>query len=199
MTRRHAFATAAALVALGAGAAYVSPPFAAACKSAWSACAAWTGRQVAAVERAYKKTSLSASVDRELKQREADKQQKQREAAQAKAKPASKSAAKPKPPSAAELRRQERASWTPGQRIANGRTFAKQKEVFGFTSVEQMAAQVDRVVSYASASNTKTLDRGRTAYWDEQTRAIVIVDPDSADGGTLYKPKPGRRAFEELK
>jgi hypothetical protein len=190
-----------------AGYAYLSPPFAATCKSTYAEGSAWVRRQAGAIEQAYKKTDLYASVNRELRQRESVSQQKKRSAVSPKAATsealakarADAQAKKQKPLSEAARRQQERASWSPGQRIAHGSSFAKHKGDFGFTAEDQMASHVDRVIGFASASNTKQLSGGQTAYWDEKTWSIVIVDPKSPDGGTAFKPKQGRPYFVNLK
>ena len=87
------------------------------------------------------------------------------------------------------------SSW--GSRIAAGHAFAKHGAEFGFSSPDQMAAHIDRVIASPSAS--RQLSRGREAYWDDATGSVVIVDPNSHDGGTAFKPDSGRRYFERLR
>jgi hypothetical protein len=194
------------LIILGViGYALYSPPFAAKCKSVYDSGSAWVRKQFGSAEQAWKKTSLSASVDSELKRRAAAKQQKQREGTLLKADPkraladARASAQAKKPLSEAALKQQERASWSIGQKIANGRAFAEHKADFGFKTEDQMASHIDRVISFASSSNTKKLQNGGTLYWDERTRSVVIVDPKMAGGGTAFKPPRGRAYFTDKK
>ncbi len=200
MSRSRIFVQIIVVLALTvAGLAYVSPRFASGCKAVYEPCAAWCRRQSEAVKRAYEKTPLYASIQKELKAREAAKRT---NAAQSRAKETKSlptSAANPKPLTEAQRRQQERANWSVGQKIAHSRAFAKHKDDFGFKTEDQMASHIDRVISFASASNTKQLSRGRTAYWDERTRSIVIVDPRSADGGTVFKPQQGKPYFNNLK
>ncbi|MDT0380066.1 DUF6531 domain-containing protein [Streptomyces sp. DSM 42041] len=40
------------------------------------------------------------------------------------------------------------------------------------------------------------LDRGRSAYWDPETGAVVIEDPGSPHGGTVFTPQEGRSYFD---
>lgn len=205
MSKGRVIVGSAVVLALGIGGyAYLTPTFAATCSSTYAECATWVRRQVDAVEEAYKKSELHTSVSKQLQQREILSQQKKAE--KSKAGTAAKRSlseaalsAKNKPLSAAAQRQQERANWSAGQRIAHGHTFAKHKGDFGFKTEDQMAAHIDRVISFASASNTKQLSRGRTAYWDDRTWSIVIVDPKSSDGGTAFKPKQGKPYFNNLK
>ncbi len=87
------------------------------------------------------------------------------------------------------------SSW--GSRIAAGHAFAKHGAEFGFSSADQMAAHIDRVI--ASPSANRQLSSGREAYWDDATGTVVILDPNSNDGGTAFKPNSGRRYYERVR
>jgi filamentous hemagglutinin len=99
------------------------------------------------------------------------------------------------------------ATWTPpapvassqswGTRIAAGHAFAKHGREMGFSTRDEMAAFIDRVIASPSAS--RSLSRGRQAYWDDGSGTVVICDPATADGGTAFKPDRGRRYFEDLR
>lgn len=82
-----------------------------------------------------------------------------------------------------------------GQRIANGHAFPKHKAEFGFTAPLQMAGYIDQVIASSSQANTRKLSRGRVAYWDPKQGGVVIVDPNTRDGGTCFKPRRGRKYF----
>lgn len=45
----------------------------------------------------------------------------------------------------------------------------------------------------------RNLERGRTAYWDEASNTIVIVNPAHRDLGTAYPARNGKSTFDELK
>jgi hypothetical protein len=47
------------------------------------------------------------------------------------------------------------------------------------------------------ATKSRSLSNGRTAYYDEETNTVVIVDPSSPDSGTIFKPETGKIYFEE--
>lgn len=86
-------------------------------------------------------------------------------------------------------------SW--GSRIAGGHAFAKHGGDFRVSSPAEMAAVIDRIIVAPSAS--RDLSRGRRAYWDDATGIVVICDPNTADGGTAFKPDRGRKYFEGLR
>ncbi len=59
-----------------------------------------------------------------------------------------------------------------------------------------MAAHVERVMGNPTA--TKNLKHGKTAYWDDATQSVVVRDPSHIDGGTVFKPRAGRKYFDDL-
>jgi hypothetical protein len=86
-------------------------------------------------------------------------------------------------------------------KISSGHAFDKhvvQEAQFpGITSAQQFSSHINGIIS--NPSDVKTLSRGRTAYWDEQSKTVVISDPKSADGGTAFKPSQGKTYFNNLK
>lgn len=92
-----------------------------------------------------------------------------------------------------------RSALSPGERIAKGHAYLKHRHEFGFSSREQMASHVDRVISFSGSADTRQLRGGRVAYWDNASRSVVIVDPNTVDGGTTFKPSRGRAYFVSLK
>jgi hypothetical protein len=216
LSRRKIIGIAVALGFLGvAGYACLNPAFAATCKSAYDTSAAWVRHQADTAGQAFKRTEFYASVTREMrvidsriaarkKAAAAAKSAEQRAAATAKASRADRSLvsvihARQDDVSSVTVRPPEQAGWSAGRRIANGHAFAKHGKEFGFTSESQMAEHVDQVIFSASAANIKQLRHGQTAYWDEATRSVVIVDPGTRDGGTTFKPRRGRSYFESLR
>ncbi len=173
------------LAFLGFGYAKVNPAFAARCEAAYAtyvrpvytACKSWVAPHVGAISRALarpttqpaKRTSVSPSWQ-ERSDRQWD-----------------------SPPP------ETRSDLSPGERIAKGHAFPKHRDQFKFSKREQMASHVDRVISFSGSSDTKQLRNGRVAYWDTFSGSVVIVDPNTADGGTTFKPSRGRAYFESLK
>lgn len=47
-------------------------------------------------------------------------------------------------------------------------------------------------------SERRKLTRGREAFWDQATQAVVIVDLNNPDFGTAFVPKRGKAYFEGL-
>ena len=60
--------------------------------------------------------------------------------------------------------------------------------------VNIFADMVDNIISKPSAS--KNLKNGRTAYWDDATGTIVIVNPKDKDGGTIFRPRNGKGYYD---
>ena len=48
-------------------------------------------------------------------------------------------------------------------------------------------------------SASKTLTKGRKAFWDDKSKTVVIRDPNSPDLGTAFKPKDSKAYFDNLK
>jgi len=87
-------------------------------------------------------------------------------------------------------------------RIAAGHAFEKhvlnQGEFKGLDirTRDQFTKHIEDVINNPTA--TKSLERGRTAYWQEETGTVVIRDPKHRDAGTAFQPKDGRRYFDEI-
>jgi RHS repeat-associated protein len=90
-----------------------------------------------------------------------------------------------------------------GQEIASGHAFEKhvitqgEFQGLGIRSQEQFASHIESVVENPTAS--RQLSGGRTAYWDDATRTVVIRNPRAADGGTAFQPVNGRAYFDALR
>ena len=84
--------------------------------------------------------------------------------------------------------------------IADGHAFPKHKSEFpGVETKEDYAKVIDDVINGATVEVKTGLDDGRTAYWDDATGTVVVVTPNTADGGTAFKPDNGRDYFDTLK
>jgi filamentous hemagglutinin len=78
------------------------------------------------------------------------------------------------------------------QQIANGHAWPKHGGDF-----PEFAQHIDQIMANPSAS--KSLARGRAAFWDDKTKTVVIRDPNSPDLGTAFKPSGGKAYFDNLK
>ena len=80
------------------------------------------------------------------------------------------------------------------QTIAGGHAWTEHQAEFpgwnqsGFTKVVHATVQ--------NPDGEKTLSRGRTAYWNEQEKLVVIRDPQNPDSGTAFRPKSGKSYFD---
>ena len=84
------------------------------------------------------------------------------------------------------------------QRIAKGHAWSKHKGEFPeFSTEAEFAQHIDEIMVNPSAS--KNLAKGRKAFWDNESKAVVIRDPNSPDLGTAFKPKDGKAYFDNLK
>jgi filamentous hemagglutinin len=86
------------------------------------------------------------------------------------------------------------------KRIAGGHAYRKhvvdRNEFPDAPNRRRFAALVARVL--ASPDETKRLKDGRRAYWHDETRTLVMVNPRDPDGGTAFRPIRGRAYFDEL-
>ena len=180
-----------------AGYAYRNPAFAATCKSACVKGSAWVQHQAATAGSAFQKSKAYASCKDGLHESASWRQSLSQKFAAplAKTKQMLSSVSAP----TAFLAQVHNSALTAGQKIANGHAFAKHGHASGFATQAQMAERIDHVIHSAGPSNVKHLLRGRTAYWDESAGMVVIVDPNTVDGGTAFKPDRGRRYFESLR
>jgi filamentous hemagglutinin len=90
---------------------------------------------------------------------------------------------------------QENTDCTANQ-IANGHAFEKHASEFGADTPEELEQAVKDALE--NATESRELSNGRTAYYDEETNTLVITDPSSPDGGTVFKPETGEPYFEKL-
>jgi RHS repeat-associated protein len=91
-------------------------------------------------------------------------------------------------------REQENTDCT-ANHIANGHAFEKHAGEFGAETPEELERTIEDVLE--NATKSRELSNGRTGYYDEDTNTVVIVDPASPDGGTVFKPEAGEIYFEK--
>jgi RHS repeat-associated protein len=80
--------------------------------------------------------------------------------------------------------------------IANGHAFAKHAGEFGNISQPEFQAMVKDTIS--NPSDFRYLSNGRSAFWSEENKMVVIRNPGAADGGTAFSPAAGKAFFENL-
>ncbi|MCW2595944.1 MAG: fhaB 1, partial [Jatrophihabitans sp.] len=86
------------------------------------------------------------------------------------------------------------------KKIANGHSFDKhvtrQAEFTAqkITTVDQFETHISSVIS---STTSKNLGGGRSAYWDDATGTIVIVNPGAADMGTCFRPTAGKSYYDK--
>lgn len=81
-------------------------------------------------------------------------------------------------------------------KIAEGHAFDKHGDEFDVDSESELAETVKETIE--DATHSTNLENGRSAYYDEETNTLVIIDPSSPDGGTVFKPVDGIDKFDEL-
>lgn len=90
----------------------------------------------------------------------------------------------------------DEAAW----RIAHGHAFPKhvigQAEYPDVETVAQFVALIRDVMANPDA--TRTLGRGRSAYWQDKVQTLVVIDPRHPDGGTAFRPPDGKSYFDGL-
>jgi filamentous hemagglutinin len=89
------------------------------------------------------------------------------------------------------------------QKIGNGHAFEKhvlkgnEYKKLGIATREQFANHIENIINQPSSA--RLLSGGRTAYWDDATGTVVIVNPKATDGGTAFRPINGRTYFDNLR
>lgn len=86
------------------------------------------------------------------------------------------------------------------EKIANGHAYDKHVEKKGeFPDIktrEDLKKHIEDVIN--NPNKTKGLDKGRTGYWDKETGSVVIQDPKSPDGGTIFRPSDSENYFDNI-
>jgi RHS repeat-associated protein len=78
-------------------------------------------------------------------------------------------------------------------RIANGHAFGKHGEE---ETPDELAEIIDDTIE--NPTHSAELGNDRSAYYDEKSNTLVIVNPKDPDGGTVFKPRNGIEKFFEL-
>jgi hypothetical protein len=81
--------------------------------------------------------------------------------------------------------------------MASGHSFADHAHEFGISTQAQFEGLIKDILDLPTS--TKSLRRGRVAYWDMTLAAVVIVDPNSPDCGTAFIPYDGKTYFDNLR
>jgi hypothetical protein len=62
-----------------------------------------------------------------------------------------------------------------------------------------LAQYADDIVANTPDELVRQLQRGRTAYWDSSRNVVLIRDPASPHGGTIFSPSRGYDYFLGLR
>ncbi|HTA05912.1 MAG TPA: RHS repeat-associated core domain-containing protein [Solirubrobacteraceae bacterium] len=89
----------------------------------------------------------------------------------------------------------EEAECEAAGRIAGGHAFEKHAGELGLQTRDGFEQEIKDVIE--RASKVKGLTNGRTAYYDPESNTLVIVDPASPDGGTVFRPSGGEDYFND--
>ncbi len=84
--------------------------------------------------------------------------------------------------------------------VVTGHAFTKHIDEFaslGITTQTQLREHAVKVMS--NPTHSRSLERGRKAYYDQSTNTLVIHDPNSADLGTIMRPDQKIDYFKVLK
>lgn len=80
--------------------------------------------------------------------------------------------------------------------VSQGHGFEKHGDEFGGDR-SQYAATMNEIIHNTPSENIKEGERQRVAFWSNEHEAIVILDENHEDGGTMFKPDPGKGYFDE--
>jgi hypothetical protein len=81
------------------------------------------------------------------------------------------------------------------EKIVRGHAWEKHKDDYPeIKTKEDLQKFVENIMK--KAHDVKEGERGRTAYWDNDSGTIVIHDPNHVDQGTVFKPDTGKDYFD---
>lgn len=85
------------------------------------------------------------------------------------------------------------------EQISKGHAYDKhvveQDEFPEVVDRKQFQNLIQKILS--NPTEWKALEGGRSAYWDKETGTVVIRDPRHPDGGTAFRPRTGRRYYDD--
>jgi hypothetical protein len=82
--------------------------------------------------------------------------------------------------------------------VVDGKEFdALLKEKKRSDRQEEFIALIAKVM--ANPTHSKKLERKREAFYDKDNNVLVIVDPNSRDRGTCFRPSGKKRYYDNLK
>ena len=89
---------------------------------------------------------------------------------------------------------------TIAKRIANGHAFEKHvlkgNEFPKIKAKQDLAKLIEKILE--KPGEVKSLADGRFAFWDEASKTVLIINPKTIDGGTIFVPKKGKTYFNEI-
>jgi len=81
--------------------------------------------------------------------------------------------------------------------IGQGHAFDEHADEFGASTSADLSSIVRSVINDPSAE-VGSLSNGRTLFYDRASNTLVIVDPNSEDSGSIYKPRGGQSYVNRL-
>ena len=84
------------------------------------------------------------------------------------------------------------------EKIARGHGFEnhivrQSKRYPDIKNQEEYRQLIEKIIR--EEKETKNLEKGRTAYWDEESGFFVVENPNDPDGGTAFRPSSGKAYF----
>jgi hypothetical protein len=72
-------------------------------------------------------------------------------------------------------------------KIAKGHAFEKHAKELGISTPEELAKHAKNLIQ--DSNGFRELERGRRAWWHEKTKTIVVHDPNTIDGGSVFRSR----------
>jgi filamentous hemagglutinin len=85
------------------------------------------------------------------------------------------------------------------QQIADGHAWGRHKKEFPGWDKQTFTEKDDETIKNATGGDLKQLSGGRSAYWNDKERMVVIRNPRSPDGGAAFRPKNDKTYFNNPK
>jgi hypothetical protein len=67
-----------------------------------------------------------------------------------------------------------------------------------FSSKGELSSYVQKIIKTTPNNNIRQLGDGRTAFWDDAKKAVIIYNAPKPHRSSVYSPSRGRAYFEDL-
>jgi RHS repeat-associated protein len=91
----------------------------------------------------------------------------------------------------------QQAAEADANRIANGHAWTKHASEYPGMTKQGFQDMIKETIEHPT--EVRQLSNGRTAYWNEAEKTVVIKNPNAADSGTAFRPTAGKSYFDNLK